>query len=132
MSRHGNFATAIITTGTALSAAINLDTAAGVPENMQSISQRVGMRLGGIIMPPAWTAASLSFQISADGVTFADLRDRFDTEITATVTANNAYLFDLVDWVTFPWLRIRSGTAVTPVNQVASRTLTLLLRATGV
>jgi hypothetical protein len=132
MSRHGNFATVTLNSGTALTAALALDTLSGVNENFQAVSQKQGMRLGGLIMPSAWTAASLSFQISADGVSFNDLRDKYDNEIVVTVTANNAYLFDLADWITFPFLKIRSGTAAAPINQAATRSLTLLLRATGV
>lgn len=132
MSRHGNSATISIASGSALSGAISLDTISGVPETYNAVSQKLGMRLGGIIMPAAWTAASLTFQVSADGVTFNDLRDKYDSEIAVTVNANNAYLLDLADWITFPWLKIHSGTSATPVNQAATRTLTLLLRATGV
>lgn len=132
MSRHGNSAAVVIANGAAITGALNLDTLSGVAQDGAVTPQKVGMRLGGLIMPASWTAASLTFQISADGVNFVDLRDKYDNEVTVTVAANMGYLLDLVDWVTLPYLKIRSGTAAAPVNQLASRTLTLLLRATGV
>lgn len=132
MSRHGNSAIITIASGTALSSALSLDVISGVPQNDSVAPQKVGMRLGGLMMPSAWTSAALTFQASADGVTFADLHDKYDNEITLTVSANNAYVLDLADWVTLPYLKIRSGTSAVPVNQSALRSLTLLLRATGV
>ncbi len=132
MSRHGDSALVTIASGSALTAALALDSISGVSQDDNVVPQKIGMRLGGLIMPAAWTAANLTFQVSADGIAFADLHDKYDNEIVVTVTANNAYLFDLADWITFPWLKIRSGTSAVPVNQTASRGLTLLLRATGV
>jgi len=132
MSRHGNSATVSIASGAALTAALNLDMLSGVSQDDNVVSQKLGMRLGGIIMPSAWTAASLTFQVSADGTNFFDLHDKYDSEVAVTVTANNSYLLDLADWITFPYLKIRSGTSAAPVNQAATRSLILLLRATGV
>lgn len=132
MSRHGNYATVTISSGTALTSALTLDTISGVTETFNAMSQKLGMRLGGIIMPSAWTAANLTFQVSADGISFHDLRDKYDAEVMVSVSANNGYVLDLADWLTLPYLKIRSGTAAAPVNQAATRTLTLLLRATGV
>jgi hypothetical protein len=132
MSRHGNSATVTIASGAALTAALNLDTLSGVAQDDSVVSQKLGMRLGGIIMPSAWTAANLTFQVSADGTNFFDLHDKYDNEIAVTVAASSGYLLDLADWMTFPYLKIRSGTAAAPVNQAATRNLVLLLRATGV
>ncbi|MEJ0062403.1 MAG: hypothetical protein WDO70_04180 [Alphaproteobacteria bacterium] len=132
MSRHGNYATATISSGASITGALNLDAISGVAEAGQAVSQKLGMRLGGIVMPAAWTAAGLTFQVSADGTSFFDLRDKNDNEVTMTVSAGKAYLLDLADWVTVPWIKIRSGASASAVNQGADRTLTLLLRATGV
>jgi len=132
MSRHGNSATVTIASGTAITSVLTLDTIAGVAQDYSAAPQKTGMRLGGLIMPSAWTAANLTFQVSADGVSFVDLHDKYDNEVVVTVTANNGYLLDLADWITLPYLKIRSGTSAAPVNQVANRSLILLLRATGV
>ena len=132
MSRHGDYAAATIASGAALTGALALDSISNVSQDGNVAPQKLGMRLGGIIMPSAWTVAGLSFQVSADGVNFFDLHDKYDSEITVPVVANTAYLLDIADWITLPYLKIRSGTSAVPVNQAASRTLTLLLRATGV
>lgn len=132
MSRHGNFATATITNGTALTGALNLDILANVPQDFAVTAQKQGMRLGGIIMPAGWTAANLTFQISADGVSFVNMYDKYGSEVVVAVAAGQGHVLDFADYITLPWLKIRSGTAATPVNQAADRSLTLLLRATGV
>lgn len=96
--------------------------------NGQSLSSSVetkGLYLAGISTPSAWTTASLSFQGSVDNTTYNNVYDNGGTEITATVDANR--------FITFanpigpcPYLKIRSGTASTPVNQGAERILTLV------
>lgn len=76
-------------------------------------------------LPAAWTAANLSFQVSADGVTWADLYDRDGQEYVAQAAAGRAILLPITDFVGIRHLKIRSGAAAAPVNQGAARTLTL-------
>ena len=103
--------TATITNGTSLSAAVNLE----------------GSRLLGIAMPAAWTAANLTFQTSVDGTTFQDAYDADGTEITVVVggASRNVHFSDQLHGVR--WLKLRSGTTGTAVNQGADRTLTLFV-----
>lgn len=81
-----------------------------------------------IIFPSAWTAANATFQISADGTTFVDLYDADGTETIAQADASRAVHLDPAIFSAVPYLKIRSGTSGTPVNQAADRVLTLVLR----
>lgn len=86
--------------------------------------------LCGIQMPATWVAAALTFQTSYDdGATWVDLYDDTDTEVTIAAPTQGHYL--AVDPSTFAgvtFLKIRSGTSALPVNQTATRTLTLVSR----
>jgi hypothetical protein len=105
-----------ISNGTSLSAAVDLETTAGI-----------GARLARIDMPAAWTAANLTFQASTDGVTYNNLFDSSGGEYTVTAAANAAIIVPLADFIGIRFLKIRSGTSGTPVNQAADRTLQLVL-----
>lgn len=87
--------------------------------------------LVGLLMSAAWTAASLTFQISIDGgVTWNDLYDDSGTEVTLAPTSPaGKYMAISPDpFAGAVFLKIRSGTTGSPVNQGADRTLTLLTR----
>jgi len=102
---------AVISNGTALSAAIDLGL--------------VG-RLARIITPIGWDAASLTFRTSYDGVAFADLFDETGTEVSYTLIAGKNMRVPFADWLGVRWLQIRSGTSAAPVNQSADRSFTLV------
>jgi hypothetical protein len=98
--------------------------------NGASLSDAVdlgGRKLVAIDMPSSWTAASLTFQASVDGVTYDDLYDGA-TERTLVVAASRYLAQAIGDWVGVRFLRIRSGTAGTPVNQGGARTITLVVQ----
>jgi len=54
----------------------------------------------GVQMPAAFTGASISFQVSADGTTFQALYDRTNTIVSVTVAVNRSYDLpgELADW----------------------------------
>lgn len=86
--------------------------------------------LCGIIMPAAWDAAGLTFQAAAaSGGTFANLYDQYGTE-KAMVAAASRYipLDDPGFWLGVRYLKVRSGTAASAVNQTAARTITLVTK----
>lgn len=85
--------------------------------------------LVGIVMPDAWTAASLTFQASNDGVTFTNLYTASGTEVTVTADVSRWIALDPSDFAGIAWLKVRSGTAGTAVNQGGDRVLTLIARA---
>ena len=87
-----------------------------------------GRILVGIAMPAAWTAASITFEVSPDrGTTWLDMYDITETEMAISPVVDNYYAIDPLQFLGVNHLRIRSGTAATPVNQGAERTVTLML-----
>jgi len=106
----GGSAVATIANGASLSAAIALS-----PD----------MAVVSIQMPAAWTTANLTFQGGADGVTYADLYKLDGTEYSVVAAASRYVKVPLGDLLGMAYLRVRSGTTGTPVNQGAARTLLL-------
>ncbi len=109
-----------------------LDHAPVIIANGQSLSgvvQIAGKLLVGIIMPAAWDAANLTFQVSRDDVTYNNKYD--DAGVEKTITAAAARHIDVVpaEFSGSEWLKIRSGTSGTPVPQTAARTIYLVLRS---
>jgi hypothetical protein len=94
--------------------------------NGTALSQAIDMRGRtpyGIIMPSAWTAAGITFQVSNDGVNFADLYDE-TAEYSLTVAADQAIGFPGGNLFSgFKFIKVRSGTTGTPVNQGADRAI---------
>ena len=84
-----------------------------------------GHELAAIIMPAAWTAAGITFKAGYTTGT-ADVFGSDGNEVALVVVA--------VHYVPIPtgllhganYIKIRSGTAATPVAQAAERTLTLI------
>jgi hypothetical protein len=102
-------ASATIANGESLSGAVDLNNA----------------RLASIQMPAAWTAANLTFQASADGVTYADLYDNEAVEYTVQAAASRVLIVPLVDFLGIRYLKVRSGTSAAAVAQGAERMLAL-------
>ena len=63
--------------------------------------------------------AVITFQVSYDGQTFADLYDETGTEVSYTLVAGKSLRLPVHDWLGIRYFRIRSGTSAVPVNQVA-------------
>lgn len=106
-----NQSSATITNGTSLSAAIDLGAAT----------------LFGIQLPAAWTTANLTFQGSTDGATYANLYDSNGSEVTVTAAASQFIVMAVPpQWIGLRYLKIRSGTSGTAVNQAADRTLQIV------
>lgn len=79
-----------------------------------------------ITMPSSWTAANLTFQVSYDGVNFANLYDAYGNEVIVQASTSR----DIALGSDFIWhflgaksLRIRSGTSGSPVAQGGARTI---------
>lgn len=83
-----------------------------------------------IIMPASWTAANLTFQAAAGaGGTYNNVYDDAGTELTVTAAASRFISLNPRYYVGMTNIKVRSGTAGTPVAQEASRTLKLVLRS---
>lgn len=81
-----------------------------------------------IRMPDEWTAADLTFDSGGlDGSSYLPIYDG-GTERTVEVDADRAVRLTPADWAGIRYLKIRSGTGASPVNQGAERTLTLVTR----
>lgn len=124
------FKTIRMLSGTSLSDGLDLHNAIDDTGAPLSVNQS----LAGIIMPASWdkgllqSQAKMTFQISTDGVTWYDLWDSFETEITFLVKEGKAIRFDPYTFMEFPRVRVRSGTASSPITQSADRDLTMVLR----
>jgi hypothetical protein len=106
--------TATIATGGSVSAAVDL-----------MGGRLVGLQIGGT----AWNTASITFQASVDGTTYNDLYDDSGNEVTVTAAASRFITFDSSEnFRTVRYVKVRSGTTGTPVNQTAARTITLVVR----
>ncbi|MDE2103763.1 MAG: hypothetical protein KGL39_41380 [Patescibacteria group bacterium] len=91
-----------------------------------------GTSLTAIVVPSGWTAANLTFQVSADGTTYADLYSATGSEYVVDVPSGGdcAITVPPLDFEGFRRMKVRSGTSGTPVNQTGAKTLTLICRPT--
>ena len=81
----------------------------------------------------AWTDADITFDASFDGATYGPIIDRFRTEYLVDVPATASLDSDVVplDLDVFDgirYLKVRSGTNATPVNQAAARSIRIVFR----
>jgi hypothetical protein len=83
-----------------------------------------------IKMPSSWTTADLTFQVSDDnGTTWDELLDASGAAVTVSGPAASERLeLDAADFKSAVFLKVRSGTSGSAVNQAAARTLTLITR----
>lgn len=99
--------------------------------NGQSLSPEInleGFRLAGLFMPASWTTANITFQSSnVSGGTFQNVFDSAGNELTLTASGN-CVITDIPEIAPLQYIKIRSGTSATPVNQGADRTINLLLK----
>lgn len=110
-----NFDTLTILSGQADSTTLALDSA---------------MHAAGILLPVGWTAANLSFRVSHDTADagFVGAVDATGTEITVTGTVNRWIMLSPGLLFGARYLKIRSGTNASPVNQAADRAIQVALR----
>jgi hypothetical protein len=82
-----------------------------------------------ILMPSAWTAADLTFQVSNDNTTFYEMVNTAGNNVSVTSPAADEWVaIDPADFVGVEYLKVRSGTVGAAVAQGAARVLTLLTR----
>ena len=88
-----------------------------------------GMRLAKIFMPSAWTAAGISFtEAEASAGTFNPLYDDSGLEIAVTAAASTtiAISTNAIPLTGVGYLKVRSGTSASAVNQDDARVIGLL------
>ena len=86
------------------------------------------MAVYGIIMPAAWTTANLTFQLAVDNSNYYNVYDANGGELTINADASRFILIPPSLYLAAGAIKVRSGTAATPVAQGAARTITLLAR----
>lgn len=86
-----------------------------------------GGTLVGILLPSAWTTAGLAFQASLDGVNFFSVQDN-SAEITVAAAASVYVSVPPNLQISALWIKVRSGTEGSNVNQGADRVITLMIR----
>lgn len=79
--------------------------------------------------PAAWTTANITFLGSLDGVTYCTVKDSGGTEVAVTTAASTSHVLNPETFGGFRYLKVRSGTAASPVNQGAERVVLLGLAA---
>lgn len=83
-------------------------------------------RLVGIEMPATWTTATLTFQgANDDAATYRNVYDGTGSETEFQAAASRLITVDEYGGAT--WVKIRSGTSGSPVNQNADRILNLIV-----
>jgi hypothetical protein len=87
-----------------------------------------GASLVAVAMPAAWTAANLTFQASEDGSTYNNMYDDLGNEYTVTAAASRYIVLDPSKFAGVRWIKARSGTATTAVNQTGERSINLIAR----
>ena len=93
---------ATITSGTALAPAVDMTI----------------YRVFAISMPTTWTAAAITFQASIDGINYFNVVDDTGTEVSITAAASQYIVLTTpAKMLGARWLKVRSGTSGTPVNQ---------------
>jgi hypothetical protein len=98
--------------------------------NGASLSGAVDLTAGVLvgIQMPTWTAAVLTFQGSADDTTYTNVYTDGGSEFTVQTASDRFVQVDPVDFVGIRYLKVRSGTSGSAVNQGAERVLTLVVR----
>jgi hypothetical protein len=83
---------------------------------------------GGIRMPTAWNTAALTFQRSVDGANYSNVYDASGNEYTVQTSASCTPTLDPLYFWGANYIKVRSGTSGSAVNQTAARDLYIELR----
>lgn len=87
--------------------------------------------LVGFVMPSVWTTAAIDIEVSIDGVNFfSNTYDSLGTLIGVYTTpvVSSGYAVDALALIPYNFVRFRSGTTATPVNQAATRSISVITR----
>lgn len=108
---------------------VDIDQTDGATDDaITSAINLAGHILVGVIMPATWTAAGITFEVSdTEAGTYVDLYDTSGAELALSAAASIYLAVDPVNFYGVNFLKVRSGTSATPVDQTTPRTLKLLL-----
>ena len=82
----------------------------------------------GLVMPAAWTAAAVTFQVAVDDTTWNELQDGAGNAVSFTVAASQFIQIDPAKWRGVTAVKVRSGTSGAPVNQGQQSVVQLVTR----
>jgi hypothetical protein len=85
-----------------------------------------GYKLIGLMTASTWDAAKITFQGSVDGTTYANLYDKTAEYEIAAVTGAACVALDVTAFMPWDYIKVRSGTAAAPTNQVDATVVTLV------
>jgi len=97
-------------------------------QSESSVLKLVSETIVGVYMPAAWDAADLVFRASPDGTTFTDMHD-FGSRLAVQAAAGQYVPLDFSKFVGVAYLKLKSQTGASAVNQTAERVLTPVFRA---
>jgi len=80
------------------------------------------------IQLPTITSAALTFQGSVDGTTYVEVVDASNTAVSFGATTGALYIKAPADLAGVPYIKVRSGTSGSPVNQGGARTISLVVK----
>lgn len=79
--------------------------------------------------PSQWTTANITFQVSYDDSDYRDLYNDAGEEVVATIVAGKfQFITEPIVFSPFNYVKLRSGTSASPVNQAASRQVITLFK----
>lgn len=115
-----------------------IDAHIGSGQSLSDVIDIHGAELVGIMMPDQWTTANITLQSSIDGQHWYNLHNMLGVEIFVAVNPNDHVIIDppfSMSWDSaqssfsgLSKIRLRSGTAASPVNQAQDANLILVLR----
>lgn len=96
--------------------------------SITSATNLKGRVLVGIIMPAAWDAATITFQMSdTEAGTYVNVIGISESELELTAAASQYLAIDPVNLYGCNYIKVRSGNAAAAVNQTADRALILMV-----
>lgn len=98
--------------------------------NLSDAQQLNGLHGEGLVMPAAWTAATLGFAVSDTlAGTYLPLVDAAGVEVAINVAASQAIVLPMGLLRGWNFVKLQSGTSAVHVNQGGQRIVQMLARA---
>ena len=103
--------------------------------NGASVSGTLDLRdssIAGVIFPAAWTAAALTIEVYDEvalawiGIVYDDLGTQVN--VIASPVVSTAYTLSVLGMLPYRYVRLRSGTTASAVNQAGARSITVITR----
>jgi hypothetical protein len=100
-------------------------------ESLSNVINVDGFKYFRFYMPSSWTAANLTFKESyASDKDYQDMYDDASTEVNIPVSTSRVVVADVnaLKLAGAKYIKLRSGTTGTPVNQAAERKIYIVLK----